>query len=68
MAKETITKCDGCDQAIADGESAHRTVAIGAVTLGPYDLCPPCDARLIDVANPTKWPRKKPRKARKAKP
>lgn len=65
MAKETITKCDGCDT--DKGAFSAIRVDVGPSSTKPdpadpsttFDLCVLCEAKMYNVTNPTNWPRRK---------
>lgn len=64
MARETFIVCDGCGDrepvAIPEGKPppsfTHLKATVG--TWGEeFDLCSDCYGRLLESANPRKWPR-----------
>jgi hypothetical protein len=65
MAKETITRCDGCDT--DKGAFSAIRVDIGPASTRPdpedrsttFDLCVQCEAKMYNVTNPANWPRTK---------
>jgi hypothetical protein len=65
MGQRHIAICDGCDAeeliVRAEGESPPSikcvTISIKAAPDTTFDLCPRCEAKLMEYANPKQWKR-----------
>lgn len=55
--------CDGCDKELRDYDRAtnsHRVlveIAVVSKVSGTFDLCASCAHKMVNHADPTKWPR-----------